>query len=556
MNEHKNYPAWVGEKPEIPESDIADIQNTDVLVLGGGHAGVQCALAAAEKGASVIVIESQKAEKYRWVGEQIGHINSKFLINMGLGPYDENEVINEFVRCSSYRADPWIIGLYVRNSGEMMDNMISLVSPDDNLLAPDQANVYQGYGNPKYPIIVGGCKTWAGTLQFRGGVVTDRNVILRINERSRLSEFERYAYRRCVELSGRWRFAEKAVVLVQENGRVTGAITKGSDGRYYKYLAAKGIALCLGNFSETGFSLGIWAGGHMEDLGIEEGAQTGTVDFSPAFGTIHFLALNKNGERFMDESSPYAFLKAKQRQPKGMITTVMDSKWPLQIRKVGLQHCNPDFGRPEYIQQHTEDMSHVLEAGAAGYAVRNMTSSEREKGLVYGAETLDKLADILGYKGTAKANWLHSIERYNQMCRAGVDSDFAKDPQTLFTIEDPPFYATKDDGRMGFVDASGAPIVPGRPRGNTKGPLGEEDEMPMMFGRGPRHHSALAGLVTDKKLNVVDSNNEPIPGLYAAGNCLGGRYGYFYPTPLAGNYIGQAMTHGRVVGKLLAEKNV
>jgi predicted oxidoreductase len=77
--------------------------------------------------------------------------------------------------------------------------------------------------------------------------------------------------------------------------------------------------------------------------------------------------------------------------------------------------------------------------------------------------------------------------------------------------------------------------------------------MPMMFNR-VRNHSPLAGLVTDNHLNVVDSNKDPIAGLYAAGNCLGGRYGYFYPTPIAGNYIGQAMTHGRVLGKLLAEK--
>ena len=96
MNDIKNIPEWVGEIPVVPESAIRDVETTDVLVLGGGHSGVQCALAAAEKGAAAIVIESQKEEKYRWVGEQIGHINSKFLINQGLGPYDENEVINEF----------------------------------------------------------------------------------------------------------------------------------------------------------------------------------------------------------------------------------------------------------------------------------------------------------------------------------------------------------------------------------------------------------------------------------------------------------------------------
>ena len=550
VNDVKKGSAWPGEKPVIPDSAIKDVANTDVLVLGCGHAGMQCALAAAEKGASVIVIESKKEKKFRWVGEQVGHINSKFLINMGLGPYDENEVIQEFVRCSGYRANPAIIGLFVRNCGEMIDNMISLIPPGNNILAPDQANVYQPYGNPEYPIVVGGCKSWAGTLQFRGDLVMDRDTdIGRGQARSRMSEFEGFALKRYKELGGKLRFGEKAVVLVQENGRVTGAITKGSDGSYHKYLASKGVTLCVGNFSEVGYSMGIWAGGHMDDLGIEAEPQTGTSDFSPAFGIIPFLALNKNGERFMDESIPYAFQKAKQCQPKGMITTVTDAKWPQQIRVVGLQHGNPDFGRPEYIEQHAEDMSHVLEAGAAGYPVRCMAYTERMKFTVYGANTLDELADFLGYKGTAKETWLRSIERYNQMCSAGVDTDFAKDPQTLFAIDEPPFYANKVEDRRPPVDMDA-----GGPSKGGGGSDDEEDAMPMMFGRGPQNHHPLAGLVTNNHLNVIDSNNEPIPGLYAAGNCLGGRYGYFYPTPLAGNYIGQAMTHGRVLGKLLAGK--
>jgi len=62
----------------------------------------------------------------------------------------------------------------------------------------------------------------------------------------------------------------------------------------------------------------------------------------------------------------------------------------------------------------------------------------------------------------------------------------------------------------------------------------------------------LAGLVTDGNLNVVDGKLTPIKGLYAAGNCLGQRYGNGYSTPTAGNSIGMAMTHGRVAGKIVA----
>lgn len=63
----------------------------------------------------------------------------------------------------------------------------------------------------------------------------------------------------------------------------------------------------------------------------------------------------------------------------------------------------------------------------------------------------------------------------------------------------------------------------------------------------------LAGLVTDGDMNVLKSDyTTPIKGLYAAGNCLGHRYGPGYSTPTAGASMGMAFTHGRVLGKYLA----
>lgn len=58
--------------------------------------------------------------------------------------------------------------------------------------------------------------------------------------------------------------------------------------------------------------------------------------------------------------------------------------------------------------------------------------------------------------------------------------------------------------------------------------------------------------MTDDDFNVVNDTGEPIGGLYAIGNCLGARFGLYYPTPCGGMYIGMAMTHGRVLGKYLA----
>ena len=75
---------WLGLPPETGEP--AETYECDVLVLGGGHAGIHAALAAAEGGAKVIVVEKQFEETRHVNGVGIGHINSQWLIDQGFGP--------------------------------------------------------------------------------------------------------------------------------------------------------------------------------------------------------------------------------------------------------------------------------------------------------------------------------------------------------------------------------------------------------------------------------------------------------------------------------------
>lgn len=61
------------------------------------------------------------------------------------------------------------------------------------------------------------------------------------------------------------------------------------------------------------------------------------------------------------------------------------------------------------------------------------------------------------------------------------------------------------------------------------------------------------GFVTDENLNVLQGDyTTPVKGPYVAGNCLGYRCGPGYSTPSAGCSMGMAMTHGRVLGKIVA----
>lgn len=134
------------------------------------------------------------------------------------------------------------------------------------------------------------------------------------------------------------------------------------------------------------------------------------------------------------------------------------------------------------------------------------------------AEDWDTLAQYMGIEGEAKENMMASIERYNELAKAGVDEDFGKDSRVLFTLDTPPF--------MGVV-------------------------------AGPDHVGGVmvtvGGLMTDKYCNVLGESLDPIPGLYAAGNCLGQRFGAAYFSPIPGVSIGSAIALGYTLGEHLAE---
>ena len=87
-----------------------------------------------------------------------------------------------------------------------------------------------------------------------------------------------------------------------------------------------------------------------------------------------------------------------------------------------------------------------------------------------------------------------------------------------------------------------------------------EDKYPF-FGYAAKNDSSagamvtLAGLLIDENQRVLDENDDPIPGLYATGNCSGGRYSADYITPISGNSIGWPFTMGRIAGRFIAGMN-
>jgi fumarate reductase flavoprotein subunit len=123
------------------------------------------------------------------------------------------------------------------------------------------------------------------------------------------------------------------------------------------------------------------------------------------------------------------------------------------------------------------------------------------------ADTIEELATKMGVPvETLKA----TIERYNQMCYQQYDEDFGKSLRRLYPVATPPFYAGK--GSYAFL------VV-------------------------------FSGLICNAKLQALDANFKAIPGLYLAGNTMGGRMSIDYPTTCPGISHGMAVTYGRLAGQ-------
>ena len=548
---------WLGTMPVISDSQVSETVNVDIVILGGGHAGTQAACAAAQAGATVAVIETQAEDSYSYYGDDICGYNSQLMLEKGFGPYDTGEIVSEFCRRGLGRIQPAIIKLFVENSGEMMDNMVSLIPSTSNLLDMEggQCIIQVAYGKNKgsdYPVTQSGYKAWATTLQTIGS--RNETEVIPGREISRLTELETYLMWEAERLGATWYWEHSAAALVMDGDAVTGAYAERPDGSYLKLNAAKGVLLACGDFGSnpdmvynllddvsewgirigmekselrgngrdgTGQKLGCWAGGAMEP---HPRPSMNTMGGTPGpWGTSAFLTLNNKGKRFMNEAMAQLSSSACLRQPLGIITAIMDKNFMKTVQGAGLDHGAPNWGHPPTLAEMEENM-HDVPLGPEGGFVKsvgiiNVNPRPAGNPNVWAAETLEELLEILGYSGAELQTALAEIAHYNELCSSGKDTDFGKDSELMIPITEPPFYGARTN--------------------NT--------------GRTSPGLVTLAGLLTDEHLNVMKADRSgPIKGLYAAGNCVGQRYGMGYSTPSAGNSMGQAMTHGRMAGKIMA----
>jgi fumarate reductase flavoprotein subunit len=472
--------------PAIAENKIVKTLEAEIVICGAGQAGMLAALTAAEGGAKTIVL--QKSSTIRTHGRGAAGCNTALHKAAG-AHFDPAQYMSQLQMEASGKADPKIMRTWFEQSGETIDYINNLVKDD-----------------PKSGFVLGGEPT-SMTISWKNAIKYHRQQTMIETLLPMAEKFgAEFIYNTEVEQLER-----------EKGGRVTAVIAKGKDG-YIRVKASKGIILATGDISHDldmlekycpyitdvvninvppdntggGHKAAMWIGAQMERPPHGQMVHydpTPLPEGDAPFSGNPYLAVNQNGERFMDENLSYQFnVLTCSRQPGQVIYQIIDGSLKKNWEKfVGTGY------RRSAVNATSEE---AWQTGLKNKAILQ-------------ANTLEELAGLIN---VPKDIFTATCQRYQQMVENGKDEDYGKDGKLLaYTpVKDSPFFAIK---------------------------------------RKPGILTTLGGLHTTPRLEVLDTENKIIEGLYAAGNVVGLCFGYDYAISIGGISCGRAMCFGRVAAK-------
>lgn len=515
---------WLGKEPDIDEAAITETVDTDILIVGAGNGGIFAAAYAAANGLNFRIIEQNGnvQDTRHWYGA----IDSAAAKEAGEKPADRAKLLSEISRYASGKCDQRVVKTWINESAAMHDFMRSILEdkygwtcdftsgaeaawPAENAehntdyLFPVQEHNYMASesasGKPRNELLLDYIRELGYDVDFK----------------TSLAKLEK-----------------------DSTGRITGIIAQSTeDDHFIRYNANKGVLLACGGFpgnpymmeqldplgtsvttacsyspADKGYGIraAVWAGANLDkeaapmlfDRGIvAPGVDGGYVASDSAFGgkafpgpirqynpgTQPFLKVNRNGERFANESSPYNdIVYAAAHQPGRVYAQICDANVLEDAKRFHTIGCSAQTrnGGEKYFQ------GKVDEAVAAG--------------TLFVCDNIEELADKLGFTGEAKDTFLATVERYNELYDKQNDEDFGKPAYRLSAIRTAPFYGCW----------LGASLL-----------------------------TTEQGIAINDKGQALDNDNKPMPGLYVTGDMSGSFFANNYPCLMAGVAMGRTLTY-------------
>lgn len=510
-------------QPEAPS--ISETVEADIVVIGAGNGGIVAATTAAQEGAKVIVLE--KAGQVASAREAIGALNAE-----ADHQEDVPTLLNHANSVESGDANMLMYKTWAEKSGEMINWMKETLEPKGMCFpfewhTPDDPHAY--YPAMCYNPIMGEYNPDGPNY----GAYAHLEVLADVFTN---------------DLGGEIRFNTPAQQLViDDSGKVTGVISTDSDGKGVQVNANKGVIICTGGYGANlemlndlaegntkwcgltsatteegdGIKMALWAGAQLEAGGaamiwnraiLPDGFsfsddRSGGDIFLP--GSQPFLHVNINGERFMNEDQCYPMsYAAGANQPGHYSWIVWDGDYWEDIQKFDTGGCSRLVPAPSGTAFNAD--VYDCEAMSKEHLDSFWLEPRIESGMLKKADTLDELAKAMEFDADQTATFKATIDRYNQMADAGVDTDFGKPAYRLSDVKTAPFYAAR---------IAGALLV------------------------------TIHGVITDVNSQPLREDGTVIDGLYVCGNDQGGFYPHNYPSNFTGINAGRTATFARIAAK-------
>lgn len=495
-----------GEAEEIP---VLQDTTVDVLVIGGGGAGLSAALSATQNGASVVLIEKTGAlggntficggafNTYDPEGQK------DIPMTEALGSAVEKVLAHEDVSEAHAALKAEVQKQWDEYKASGRTNLFD--SPEWHALQSLDAGDYEGNVELVRALtantldtlhwLANNGVTWSDEVSTVVGALWNRShQTPNTSGADIVAALETNARANGVEIF----LDTKGEELVVEDGKVTGAVVTNAKGEKVTVKANKGVIMATGGFARNvemrvkyntqweyigenlpsnnaigetgdGIVMGEAAGANLVGMGWIQLMPLNTISGGGISGYVNSsMFFNQEGKRFVAEDGRRDVLaKAALEQTNQMFYVLCDAK-EAELRGVPQQ--------------------------ALDFMVQNK--------MIYSGNTIAELAENINVPAEALEK---SVEEFNALVKAGKPDEYGR---TLWenTIEVGPFYAP---------------------------------------AFSPAVHHTMGGLEINVNAEVLNTEGQVIEGLYAAGEVTGGIHG---TNRVGGNAVPDALTFGKIAG--------
>ena len=293
-------------------------------------------------------------------------------------------------------------------------------------------------------------------------------------------------------------FLTEAKEFIVEDGRVTGVLAEKADGTKVTLHANRGVVLASGGFAGN-VQMVVEYNTYWPDLSLDAKSDNTATATGDGIRMAQAIGADTVGMGFTQMLPTCSALDGQAGKGVGS---------QLYVNKEGFRYVNETNERDNLVKAAQAQTGGIFYGVGDVKMLTHRQQGEAKvadsvaKGYAFVGDTLEEAAEKAGIDA---ANLVETVAKFNTYVENESDPDF---------------------GRYGF--------------------LGKVEEGPFMIvPMAPALHHTMGGLRINKDTEVLNTEGQPIPGLYAAGEVCGGIHA---GNRLGGNAIADVIVFGRIAG--------